>query len=129
VSRRVVERLRRFGVDAMTENVGIPLVFVVVGIVFAAFGVPLMRGRVRPNFWYGCRTHKTLSDEKVWYAVNRVTGRDLVIAGGVVAACALAVLLFWRDANTDLVAAVMLCVALLSVGGMAVHSSRVSSRM
>jgi uncharacterized membrane protein len=113
----------------MSENVGLPLVFVAVGIVFVALGVPLMRGRVRPNFWYGCRTRKTLSDEKSWYAVNRVTGRDLVIAGGVSALTGLAVLLFWRDVNTSLTAAVMLCVVLLSVVGMAAHSSRVSGRM
>lgn len=29
-------------------------------------GIPLLRGRVRPNSWYGCRTRKTMSDEKVW---------------------------------------------------------------
>ncbi|MDT7602020.1 MAG: SdpI/YfhL protein family [Acidobacteriota bacterium] len=113
----------------MSERVGLPLVFVAVGVLFVALGIPLWRGRVRPNFWYGCRTRKTLSDERVWYAVNRVTGRDLIIAGAAITACALCVLLFARDANTTATSVVMLCVTLGGVGAMAFHSLKVSSRM
>jgi uncharacterized membrane protein len=113
----------------MTQNVGIPLVFVAVGVVFAALGVPLWRGRVRPNFWYGCRTRRTLSDERVWYAVNRVTGRDMIFAGACTAASAVAVLLFRRDANNDVTTLVLLCVMLLAVFAMAFDSARTSRRM
>ena len=81
----------------MTEDVGLPLVFVAIGIIFAALGVPLLRGRVRPNFWYGCRTRKTLSDERIWYAVNRVTGRDLIVGGACIFAAALAALAAGRS--------------------------------
>ncbi len=62
----------------MSEVMTAGLIFTGAGVVLIAFGIPLHRGRVRPNSWYGCRTEKTLSDEKVWYAVNRVTGRDLI---------------------------------------------------
>jgi uncharacterized membrane protein len=113
----------------MTENVGIPLVFVAVGVVFVAGGIPLWRGRVRPNFWYGCRTQRTLSDERVWYAVNRVTGRDLIVGGAATIVCAVAVLLFWRDANTNVTTIVMLCVVVLSALAMAVDSGRASRRV
>jgi uncharacterized membrane protein len=113
----------------VSENVGIPLVFVAVGIVFVALGVPLWRGRVRPNFWYGCRTRKTLSDEKIWYAVNRVTGRDLIAGGAITSAAALALLAAGRDMNPAARAIVLLCVTILSVVAMAVDSLRVSRRM
>jgi uncharacterized membrane protein len=53
------------------------LIFVAVGIVFIGLGVPLFLGRVPPNSCYGCRTTRSLSDEKIWYAINRVTGRNL----------------------------------------------------
>ncbi|HEX8162964.1 MAG TPA: SdpI family protein [Pyrinomonadaceae bacterium] len=113
----------------MSESVGLPLVFVAVGIVFAALGVPLARGRVRPNFWYGCRTHKTLSDEKIWYAVNRVTGRDLIAGGACISAAALALLAAGRGMNPTARAIVLLSVTSLSVVAMAVDSRRVSRRM
>jgi uncharacterized membrane protein len=75
------------------------LIFTTVGVVFIALDVPLLRGRVPPNSWYGCRTGKTLSDEKVWYAVNRVTGRNLIAAGMAVVAGSLALLVFGRAMN------------------------------
>lgn len=113
----------------MSESVGLPLVFVGVGIIFAAVGFPLWRGRVRPNFWYGCRTHKTLSDERVWYAVNRVAGRDMIIGGAITFVAALAALVAGRDMNPPARAITLLGVTLLSVVAMALNSRKVSRRM
>ena len=113
----------------MSENVGLPLAFVAVGVVFVALGIPLMLGRVRPNFWYGCRTRETLSDERVWYAVNRVTGRDLIAGGGVVLAAALAALAAGRGMNPTARALVLLAVVLLCVLWMALDSRRAARRM
>ena len=42
--------------------------------------IPLIAGRVPPNFWYGVRTPKTMSSRKVWYAANRRGGIYLLIA-------------------------------------------------
>jgi uncharacterized membrane protein len=80
----------------MNEVVTAALLFTAVGLLFVGLGVPLLRGRVRPNLWYGCRTEKTLSDEEVWYAVNRVTGRDLVAGGIALVACSLVLLVFGK---------------------------------
>jgi di/tricarboxylate transporter len=85
----------------MNEFVTAALIFTAVAIVFIALSIPLLRGRVRPNPWYGCRTEKTLSDEKVWYAVNRVTGRVLVAAGIAVVVCSLAFLMTRLGAYLD----------------------------
>lgn len=57
------------------------LLFAAVGLLYIALGIPLFRGQVKPNAWYECRTTKTMSNEKIWYAVNRVTGRDMIAAG------------------------------------------------
>ena len=113
----------------MSENVGLPLLFAAAGLLFVALGVPLRLGRVRPNFWYGCRTHQTLSDERVWYAVNRVTGRDMIVGGVVIFAAALAALAAGRDMNPTARALVLLFVMAASVVWMAVDSVKVSSRM
>lgn len=59
------------------------LLFPLVSVVVTALGIPLWVAMVKPNRFYGLRTAATLADEAVWYAANRATGRDLVVAGGV----------------------------------------------
>ncbi len=55
--------------------------YVVIGIVFIVISIPTIVGKVPPNNWYGFRVAKTLSDERIWYAANRVMGIDLLLAG------------------------------------------------
>ena len=52
-----------------------------VGIVFIVISIPGIVEKVPPNQWYGFRVAKTLSDERIWYAANRVMGIDLLLAG------------------------------------------------
>lgn len=51
------------------------------GAVIVALCIPMALQKVKPNGWYGFRTPKTLSNEKIWYEANRVAGIDLTIAG------------------------------------------------
>ena len=113
----------------MSEAVTLLLVSAGAGILLAGVGVPLFMGKVPPNQWYGCRTRRALSDEKVWYAVNRVTGQGLILGGVLIVISSLVVFAFGRRLGPDAAAAVMVSVVLLSVGGMAFHSSWVSRRL
>jgi hypothetical protein len=105
------------------------LTFTAVGLLFVGLGVPLLRGRVRPNSWYVCRTEKTLSHEKVWYAFNRVTGRDLVAGGGGLVAASLILHAFGRGMNPDYAVLALLFVLVPSVVIMAVDSHGAQKRM
>ena len=58
------------------------LFFPLLSAAVALLGIPLWTAMVRPNRFYGVLTVATLRDEALWYAVNRATGRDLVVAGG-----------------------------------------------
>ncbi len=113
----------------MGEIATAALIFTAAGTLLVCFGVPLFLGRVRPNWWYGCRTEKTLSDEKAWYAVNRVTGRDLAAGGIALIAGSLALLLFGRGMNPTHAVLALLFILLLSVVIMAVDSYRTQKRM
>jgi uncharacterized membrane protein len=55
------------------------------GVAIAVAGLPLMLRRVPPNRWYGIRLPATLADERLWYAVNERSGRDLLVVGATVA--------------------------------------------
>ena len=54
-----------------------------IGILMVVLAIPMILQKVRPNLWYGFRTRKTLSDERVWYPANRYAGKALLAAGGV----------------------------------------------
>ena len=55
-------------------NFGLPLLLI-------PLAIPMMLERVRPNWWYGFRTRKTLSDEGIWYKANAYAGSALLLAG------------------------------------------------
>ena len=105
------------------------IIFSIAGIVFMALGVPLFQQRVPPNSWYGCRTTKSLSDKKIWYAVNRVTGRDMIIIGMVVIVSALVVLLFGARINSTYAAMILLFILVCATIGMVVNSIRTLKRL
>lgn len=55
-----------------------------VGILFIILSIPVILKMVKPNRWYGFRTPKTLSNERIWYRANYVFGWDLAGAGAVI---------------------------------------------
>ena len=59
---------------------GFMLLFVCSGLLLVGLSIPLMLRRVKPNWWYGFRTPKTFSDERIWYESNAYAGKSLLIA-------------------------------------------------
>lgn len=54
-----------------------------IGLLMAGLGIPMMLRKVKPNYFYGFRTKKTLSDEKIWYEANAYAGRLLLWIGSI----------------------------------------------
>ncbi|MBM4140516.1 MAG: SdpI family protein [Nitrospira sp.] len=54
--------------------------FLIPSIIFLIISIPLVIGWIPRNRFYGVRTRKTLSDEKVWYSVNRFGGVLFIIS-------------------------------------------------
>jgi len=50
-------------------------------VAMIGFGLPMWFGRVAPNPIYGFRTPRTNANPEIWYPVNAMAGRDMVIAG------------------------------------------------
>jgi uncharacterized membrane protein len=48
--------------------------FLIPSIIFLIISIPLVAGKIPRNRFFGIRTRKTLSDERVWYAANRFGG-------------------------------------------------------
>lgn len=56
------------------------VLMIAVPVVLLGLSIPLIRGRVGPNFLYGVRTRKTLSSPEIWYKANRLGGIYLTVA-------------------------------------------------
>lgn len=70
-----------------------------------------------------------MSDEKIWYVVNRVTGRDMIAAGIAVLISSFVAFLLRSQMNSDFAAAVLLALLIVGVGIMVVNSLRTKTNV
>jgi hypothetical protein len=105
------------------------LSFGLAGLFFIGLSIPLMQGRVPPNRYYGFRTAKTLSDPRIWYEVNRISGNDLFLGGVVVAISSIIMLLIAQQWSREHVVATLFSITLFALGGGALHTYILSRRM
>jgi len=113
----------------MNETFYIALLFLLVGALFVGLGIPLMQRRIRPNIWYGFRTGKTLSNEEIWYAINHVTGKDMILVGAILAAVSLIVMAMRHQISTEMAVLVLVGVCLAATAYMAIHGVALLRRM
>lgn len=57
------------------------LALIGIGVLLIAIGVPLLLGKIGRNKIYGYRIPRTLSDDRIWYPVNALTGLWMIWAG------------------------------------------------
>lgn len=113
----------------MTQAALYSLLFGGVGLLFIALSIPLIQERVPPNAIYGFRTAKSLSDPKVWYAINRISGCDLLIAGTLISLGSVVMLFLGQGLQTRQVALTLFLLTVLSLSGAALHGYVVLRRM
>lgn len=105
------------------------LLFALTGLLFVGLSVPLIQQRVPPNRYYGFRAKKTLSDTKIWYEANRVSGDDLFLARALITGTSLVLLVFAQGWETEHVVITLLSVMALSSAGALWHGFKVLRRM
>ena len=95
----------------MNEDLVIIFVFIFVGALEIVMGIPLMYEKIKPNWFYGFRLPKTVSNKDIWYKVNKKTGKDLVLSGIIVVILSLTLL--FLNLNIDIVVLVIIQVFVL----------------
>jgi len=105
------------------------LLFAMIGLLFVGLSIPLILERVPPNRYYGFRTAKTLSDPRIWYELNRISGNDLFVAGALITLSSLTMLVLAQGWRPQHVVFSLLSVMVLSLTGVAWHGFIVSRRM
>ena len=63
--------------DAVAITIGIS--WTVVGLLCIGLAIPLMRGRVGRNPFYGIRFPQSFQSDDAWFAINRFGGRRLIV--------------------------------------------------
>jgi uncharacterized membrane protein len=99
------------------------------GVLFLGFGIPLFQERVPPNYWYGCRTTKSLSDKKIWYTVNRVTGKNMIVGGMLMTVTSMAMFAFRKSLSPDISALAVIGLLIMSTALMVVNGFRTLRRL
>lgn len=98
------------------------------GVLFVGLGVPLFQQRVPPNSWYGCRTTKCLGDQKIWYAVNRVTGRSLIEGGALMMVASLLMFALRNSLRPDYAAVGVIVLLISCTAFLVINSLRIQRR-
>jgi uncharacterized membrane protein len=113
----------------MNKVIGFSILFALVGLLFIGISIPLILGKVPPNSLYGCRTRRTLSNPRIWYEANHISGKDFLISGVLVFAASIAMLVFGQGMNPDHAVVTLLSVMLLSIAVVAWRCFKVGRRM
>lgn len=113
----------------MTQTTLYSLLFAGVGLLFIALSVPLIQERVPPNSLYGFRTARTLSDLQIWYAINRIQGLDLLIAGALMTLGSVAMLFLGQGLSRQQVVVPLFLLMVFTLSGAAIHGYIALRRM
>lgn len=103
--------------------------FILIGGLFVALGIPLKQGRVGPNRFYGFRTPRTLSDENVWYPANRVLGIDMMRGGVAIIVVSLTMLAFRGYVTSETAVMVMVATIIATALFMAIHGFAILKKL
>lgn len=87
------------------------------GLLLILIALPLIKRRIKPNYYYGFRVKQTLENEAVWYAVNAYGGGRLLICGVITTLTAVGLyLLPGLSADTYALAVAAVVVIALAIG-------------
>lgn len=75
----------------------VAVIHLIASFLVIAAAVPLIRGRVKMNAWYGIRIREAFESEERWRAINRYGGRLFLIWGLAFAAFAVVGLTLSRN--------------------------------
>lgn len=87
-----------------------------VGLIFICIGFPFYLEKIAPNSISGVRLPQTRANPEAWYAINKIFGLDMIIAGIILMLISVSVLIsaqWYPSLPTDKinVSLILLCLA------------------
>ncbi len=105
------------------ELVRVLIVFMGFGLLLIGISIPLLYGKIGPNWFYGFKTKKTLSDREIWYKANKYIAKDFIKLGSMIALYNLIFLILFI-LQIDIVFVISASSIVLLVGGAVVVAVR-----
>jgi len=63
--------------------------------IFIVIGLPLVFRKIKPNFFYGYRLSSfVIGNDDVWYRINEIGGKHLIIIGSIIAVISISAIFF-----------------------------------
>ena len=93
-SRETILCESRNRTDMSEEASVLGIVHIGMGLLVIGLSIPLLRGRVRMNGWYGVRLPQAYKSEDNWYSLNRYGAIQLMRYGAVLIVSGVVVVLF-----------------------------------
>lgn len=59
-------------------NLILGLSFVICGIIFILMSLPLLKGTIKMNNWYGVRFKKSFESDENWFKINKYGSQQLI---------------------------------------------------
>jgi hypothetical protein len=87
----------------MTAHIVLGISNLSCGILFAILSIPLVKGWVRMNRFYGIRFKKSFESDENWYKINKYGGKRMIVWSMVLMALGLTALLSPFDENQAVV--------------------------
>jgi uncharacterized membrane protein len=104
------------------------IVYVGGGMLLVLISLPLIAGKIKPNYLYGFRVPATLEDPDLWYPANKYAAKGLLIVGLVMIGAGIC-LSYWPGISVDSYAWACLGVFVLSFSIVLVQSFRYIRRL
>lgn len=104
------------------------IVYVGGGLLLVLVSLPLIAGKIKPNYLYGFRIPAMLEDPDLWYPANKYAAKGLVIVGLVMIGAGIG-LYCWPGISVDSYAWACLGVFVLTVSIVLVQSFRYVFRL
>jgi hypothetical protein len=60
------------------ENILLGLTNISCGVIFIVICIPLLKRKVKMNYWYGFRISKAFQSEEHWFSINAYGARKLI---------------------------------------------------
>lgn len=73
-------------------------------VILIPLAIPLMKRKIKRNWWYGFRTKLTMMHDDIWYPVNEMSGRHMIVIGVIMAVYGLICFFLVRNMTAQIIA-------------------------
>jgi uncharacterized membrane protein len=113
----------------MEPKIILIITFLFVGLLEIGLSIPLIMEKVPPNYLYGFRTKKTISNKEIWYKANKYAGKDLLVMGLILSVGTLILLIFKDKLSVAVISWISLALILIPLAIVLVRGLRYLSKL